>query len=112
MTGTSPDPRHRRQPHRRCATFALPLRRRPLGQRQRIENLGVVPLVIDKWSLGARVPAIIIPPFAKKAFIDHTQYETLSILSFIEKRFKLTPRNSRDQKADRLSNAFDFSQNP
>jgi phospholipase C len=72
----------------------------------------VAPPVIDKWGPGARVPTLIISPFAKKGFVDHTQYETISILSFIEKRFKLTPLNSRDQKADPLSNAFDFSQTP
>jgi phospholipase C len=72
----------------------------------------VAPPVVDKWGPGSRVPALIISPFAKKGFVDHTNYETVSILSFIEKRFKLQPLNSRDQKADPLSNAFDFSQNP
>ncbi|MEO3407501.1 alkaline phosphatase family protein [Mucilaginibacter sp. CAU 1740] len=68
----------------------------------------VAPPKIDKWGPGTRIPAIIISPFAKKGFVDHTSYETVSILSFIEKRWGLKPLNSRDQHADPLSNAFNF----
>ena len=72
----------------------------------------VAPPVIDKWGPGARVPTLIISPFARKGYVDHTQYETLSILSFIESRWHLTPLNSRDGKAANLTGAFDFSQTP
>ena len=72
----------------------------------------VAPPVIDKWGPGTRVPAIIISPFAKKGFVDHTQYETVSILAFIEKRWGLRPLNARDGNAQPLENAFDFSQTP
>ncbi|MEO3402908.1 alkaline phosphatase family protein [Mucilaginibacter sp. CAU 1740] len=68
----------------------------------------VAPPVIDKWGPGTRIPALIISPFAKKGFVDHTSYETVSILSFIEKRWKLKPLNKRDQHADPLSHAFEF----
>jgi phospholipase C len=68
------------------------------------------PPVIDKWGPGSRIPAIIISPFAKKGHIDHTQYETVSILAFIEKRWGLKPLNSRDAKANPLQGAFDFEQ--
>jgi len=69
----------------------------------------VAPPVIDKkWGPGTRVPAIIISPFAKKGYIDHTQYETVGILSFIEKRWGLTPLATRDQNATPLTNAFNF----
>ncbi len=69
----------------------------------------VAPPVIDKkWGPGTRVPALIISPFAKKGYVDHTQYETVSILSFIEKRWGLKPLADRDQNANPLSNAFDF----
>ncbi|HXC06927.1 MAG TPA: alkaline phosphatase family protein [Bacteroidia bacterium] len=71
----------------------------------------VAPPVIDpKWGPGTRVPAIIISPFAKRGFVDHTRYETVSILSFIEKRWDLTPLASRDRGANALENAFDFDQ--
>jgi phospholipase C len=72
----------------------------------------VPPPVIDKWGPGTRVPAIIISPFAKKGYIDHTQYETVSILAFIEKRWGLQPLNARDGNAHPLENAFDFTQQP
>ena len=68
----------------------------------------VAPPVIDKWGPGSRIPALIISPFAKKGYVDHTTYETVSILSFIEKRWGLQPLNSRDQHADPLSNAFNW----
>jgi phospholipase C len=58
------------------------------------------------------VPAIIISPFAKRGFVDHTNYETTSILKFIETRWALPPLTSRDAAANNLTNAFDFSQRP
>ncbi|WP_232516282.1 alkaline phosphatase family protein [Chitinophaga caeni] len=68
----------------------------------------VAPPVIDKWGPGSRIPAIIISPFAKKGYVDHTQYETVSILAFIEKRWGLRPLNSRDGNANPLQGAFEF----
>jgi phospholipase C len=68
----------------------------------------VAPPVIDRWGPGSRIPALIISPFAKKGYVDHTTYETVSILAFIEKRWKLKPLTKRDQHADPLSHAFDF----
>ena len=68
----------------------------------------VTPPTIDKWGPGTRVPAIIVSPFAKTGYVDHTQYETLSILSFIEKRWGLKSLSDRDAKANPLSNAFNF----
>jgi acid phosphatase len=68
----------------------------------------VAPPVIDKWGPGTRIPAIIISPFAKKGYVDHTRYETVSILSFIEKRWGLKPLNSRDKNANPLQNALSF----
>lgn len=68
----------------------------------------VVPPIIDKWGPGTRVPTIIISPFAKAGYVDHTQYETLSILSFIEKRWGLTSLNSRVKNANYFENSFNF----
>jgi phospholipase C len=67
----------------------------------------VAPPVVDRWGPGTRVPAIIISPFAKKGFVDHTQYDTTSILRFIEKRWHLQALGTRDLHASDLSNAFD-----
>lgn len=69
----------------------------------------VAPPVKDRWGPGSRVPALVISPFAKRGFVDHTEYDTTSILKFIEKRFKLKPLAERDANANDLSNAFDFN---
>jgi acid phosphatase len=50
----------------------------------------VPPPIIDRWGPGLRVPTVIISPFAKKGFVDHTPYETVSILKFIETRWGST----------------------
>jgi acid phosphatase len=70
------------------------------------------PLIDKKWGPGTRVPAIIVSPFAKQGFVDHTQYETISILSFIEKRWGLVPIGDRDNRANPFENAFDFFNYP
>ncbi len=66
----------------------------------------VAPPVIDGFGPGTRVPMIIISPYAKRGFVDHTQYETLSILKFIEQRWGLSPLSARDAGATSLTNAF------
>lgn len=43
----------------------------------------------DRWGPGTRVPTIIVSPFAKRGYVDHTQYDTASILRFITRRFDL-----------------------
>jgi len=43
----------------------------------------------DRWGPGNRIPALIISPYAKRGFVDHTLYDTTSILRFITKRFDL-----------------------
>ncbi len=43
----------------------------------------------DRWGPGSRVPAIIVSPFARRGYVDHTQYDTTSILRFITRRFGL-----------------------
>jgi LPXTG-motif cell wall-anchored protein len=72
----------------------------------------VAPPKLDQWGAGTRVPAIVISPYAKKGFVDHTQYDTTSILKFIEDRWGLEPLGTRDAGANGLTNAFDFSQKP
>jgi len=68
----------------------------------------VAPPVVDRWGPGARVPAIIVSPFAKRGFVDHTTYDTTSILRFIEVRYGLRPLAEPDRKANDLRNAFLF----
>jgi phospholipase C len=67
----------------------------------------VAPPKKDRWGPGNRVPTLIISPFSKRGFIDHTSYDTTSILKFIETRFELEPLTERDAAANNLSNAFE-----
>jgi phospholipase C len=48
-----------------------------------------VPPKGDRWGPGTRVPTLIISPFAKRGFVNHTLYDTTSILSLITHRFAL-----------------------
>jgi LPXTG-motif cell wall-anchored protein len=66
----------------------------------------------DRWGPGSRVPAIVISPYAKRGFVDHTTYDTTSILKLIETRWNLAALGSRDAAANDLTNAFDFSATP
>jgi acid phosphatase len=45
----------------------------------------------DMVGPGNRIPAIVISPYAKKGFVDHTQYDTGSIQRLLNKRFGLAP---------------------
>ena len=49
----------------------------------------VAPPKADRWGPGTRIPTLIISPFARKGFVDHSQYDTASILRFIARRFDL-----------------------
>ncbi len=66
----------------------------------------VAPPIKDRWGPGTRVPALIISPYAKKGFVDHTEYDSTSILKLIELRFGIKPLSSRDAAANGLTNAF------
>ncbi|HWA03153.1 MAG TPA: acid phosphatase [Rhizomicrobium sp.] len=68
----------------------------------------VAPPKIDRWGPGTRVPAIVISPFAKRHFVDHTRYDTTSILKLIEVRFGLKPLGSRDGSANDMTNALNL----
>ena len=70
----------------------------------------VAPLKVDRWGPGARVPTMVISPYARKHFIDHTVMETASILAFIETRWGLAPLGVHDAKAANMMSAFDFNQ--
>jgi phospholipase C len=69
----------------------------------------VAPPKFDRWGQGLRVPTIIVSPYAKPGIVDHTKYETVSILATLEHRFGLAPLSSRDALATDLSNSFDFT---
>jgi phospholipase C len=69
----------------------------------------VAPPKADRWGPGIRVPTVIISPFAKRHYVDHTSYDTTSILRLIEERFDVAPLGDRDAKANDMRNAFNFA---
>jgi phospholipase C len=69
------------------------------------------PLYDDQGGLGFRFPMIIISPYVT-AHVEHTQYETASVLKFIENNWNLTTLGQEDERATSIGNAFNFNQNP
>jgi acid phosphatase len=49
----------------------------------------VAPPQGDRWGPGVRIPALVISPFSKKSHVDHTVYDTASILRLITRVFDL-----------------------
>ncbi len=49
----------------------------------------VAPPKADIFGPGTRVPAIIVSPYAKHGLVDHTQYDTTSVLRFITHKWNL-----------------------
>lgn len=70
----------------------------------------VPPPQIDVMGLGPRVPLLIVSPWARRGYIDHTTYEFSSVLKFIETLHGLGPLTERDARADDMMGAFDFEQ--
>jgi acid phosphatase len=62
----------------------------------------------DKWGPGTRVPAIVVSPFAKRGFVDHTRYDTTSILKLITERFGLRPLPGIRGSVGDLTGALDL----
>ncbi len=61
----------------------------------------------DEWGPGTRIPAFVISPGLRGNFaVDHTQYDTTSILALIEERYGLAPLSSRDAAVNSLSDVF------
>ena len=72
----------------------------------------VPPPKIDAYGEGFRVPTLVISPWAKHGYIDHTQYEFASLLRLAEDNFNLPSLGVRDVTANDMMNSFDFTQSP
>ena len=69
----------------------------------------VAPPKRDMWGPGSRVPTLVISPFAKKGFVDHTQYDTTAILKLIETRYGLAPLGTADAAANDMTATLDLN---
>jgi hypothetical protein len=72
----------------------------------------VPPPQVDDFGEGFRVPTLVVSPWAKHGFIDHTMYEFGSMLKLAEVNFNLATLGARDLKANDMMNSFDFNQAP
>ena len=72
----------------------------------------VPPPHFDLLSLGPRVPTIVISPYARPGFIDHSVYDFSSILKFVEQRYALQPLTDYDRRAASIAGSFNFQQKP
>ena len=65
---------------------------------------------LDFFGDGTRIPFIAVSPFAKKGYVDHTYYDHVSLLKFIEENWRL-PRIS-NRSRDNLPNPVADHDNP
>ncbi|MBO0844175.1 MAG: acid phosphatase [Nocardioides sp.] len=65
----------------------------------------VSPPKVDAWGPGTRIPALVISRSLKHSGVDHTTYDTTSILATIERSYGLAPLSSRDAVVNDLSHA-------
>jgi phospholipase C len=73
----------------------------------------VAPVYLDYDGTGFRIPMIAISPYAKTSYVGHVQYESSSVLRFMEDNFGVAPLAASDSRAaDPAYDEFDFSQKP
>ena len=61
----------------------------------------------DQWGPGSRIPTLVVSPFLHGNFVvDHSQYDTTSLLATIEHRFAVPPLGTRDGSVNDLSPVF------
>jgi YVTN family beta-propeller protein len=55
---------------------------------------------------GHRGPLLVVSPYAKRHFVDHTYYNQVSVVRTIEQILGITPMNQEDLAAEPMFNAF------
>jgi phospholipase C len=61
---------------------------------------------------GFRVPALIVSPYARQHYVDHTNLDFTSMLKFIEQNWKIRPLTRLDATSGSIMGAFNFLQSP
>jgi acid phosphatase len=69
------------------------------------QGLHATPGPSDAWGPGTRIPALVLSRSLRHSGVDHTSYDTTSILATIEHSFGLLPLSSRDAAVNDLRNA-------
>lgn len=65
---------------------------------------------LDFFGDGPRIPLIVVSPYAKRNFVDHTYNDHASVLKFIERNWSLPPLSARSR--DNLPNPVRDLNNP
>jgi acid phosphatase len=65
---------------------------------------------IDFFGDGPRIPFLLVSPYARSNYIDHTYHDHTSVLKFIERNWKLVPlsNRSRDNRPNPVTTAADL----
>ncbi len=70
------------------------------------------PFQDNQGGLGFRLPMLIVSPYVQP-HVEHTQYESASVLKFIQENWSLgTLPATPDVRAASIGNAFNFAQTP
>ena len=70
----------------------------------------VPPPVVNNIALGPRVPAIVISPYSRRGFIDHTRYDFSSMIRFAEDVFHLPYLPTYTPRSPSIVRMLDFAQ--
>ena len=65
---------------------------------------------LDFFGDGTRIPLIAVSPYAKPGYVDHTYYDHVSLLKFIERNWYLPPISGRSR--DNLPNPLALAADP
>ncbi|WP_407730368.1 acid phosphatase [Pseudomonas helleri] len=62
----------------------------------------VAPPKGDRWGPGTRIPALVVSPFARKGTVDHTVYDTASVLRLITRVHQLETLDGLKHRDDAM----------
>jgi phospholipase C len=103
----APDDVPGQSPYDRIPVLRL-LRRTALGKQITAADSGPTTYT----QLGFRVPAVIVSPFAKPAYVTELDYDHTAILRLIQRKWNLPPLTARDAAAADLLDALDLEAPP
>ena len=66
----------------------------------------------DFGQMGFRIPAVVVSPYARRGYVDHSIYGFESILKMIRYRYGIPPLTPRDLYANNIAAAFDCESKP
>ncbi len=72
----------------------------------RWDHVSPPPVAPDGLGPGMRVPTLVLSPFVTAGRVDHTPYESVSVLKTLQLRYGLAPLTQRVSDATDMSHAF------